>query len=227
MTWGPEPMPSLDGQGKRVSVIVDTPGWFDRYARLLVDRLSACGFEGVLVRSYEDLLPSDVTFLLSCLRIADDQTLSKSRQNIVVHASDLPRGRGFSPVVWQVLEGLNDIPVAMIEAICDVDAGDVLMRRCLHLAGDELHDEIRSKLGHLIVEMCLDFFHTQPQAVPQAGEATWYRRRRPADSELDPDKTIREQFNLLRVVDNASYPAHFFLNDCKYVLSITKEKMEP
>ncbi len=45
------------------------------------------------------------------------------------------------------------------------------------------------------------------QARPQQGEASYYRRRRAADSQLDPHCSLAEQFNLLRVVDNQRYPA--------------------
>ena len=44
-------------------------------------------------------------------------------------------------------------------------------------------------------------------ARPQTGEASHYRRRRPANSRLDPERTLAEQFDLLRVVDNDRYPA--------------------
>jgi hypothetical protein len=39
---------------------------------------------------------------------------------------------------------------------------------------------------------------------------------------LNLDLTLREQFNLLRVVDNERYPAYFELNGIKYVIKINK-----
>ena len=42
------------------------------------------------------------------------------------------------------------------------------------------------------------------------------------DSLLDFNKTITEQFNLLRVVDNDKYPAFFENQGEKYFLKITK-----
>ena len=35
-------------------------------------------------------------------------------------------------------------------------------------------------------------------------------KRTPADSEIDPGKSILEQFNLLRIVDSERYPAFFY-----------------
>ena len=55
------------------------------------------------------------------------------------------------------------------------------------------------------------------------GKGSFYRKRTPEDSELDIDKTIREQFNLLRAVDNNRYPAFFKLNGQKYTLKIFRD----
>ena len=38
--------------------------------------------------------------------------------------------------------------------------------------------------------------------------------------ELNVSKTIKEQFNLLRVCDNERYPAFFYLNNKKYIIKI-------
>jgi methionyl-tRNA formyltransferase len=44
------------------------------------------------------------------------------------------------------------------------------------------------------------------------------------DSRLDPMKSIAEQFNLLRVVDNSRYPAFFDLDGFRYIVKIEKAK---
>ena len=57
----------------------------------------------------------------------------------------------------------------------------------------------------------------------QKGDASYYKRRTAIDSQLDPYKTIADQFNLLRVVDNIRYPAFFNYNDCDYIIEIRKK----
>ena len=52
----------------------------------------------------------------------------------------------------------------------------------------------------------------------------FYSKRNKKSNELDVNKSIEEQFNLLRVVDNERYPAHFNLNGHTYVLKIEKIK---
>ena len=54
----------------------------------------------------------------------------------------------------------------------------------------------------------------------QFGKQSFYPKRTEKDSELKITKTIKEQFNLLRVCDNDRYPAFFYINDKKYILKI-------
>ena len=210
---------------RQISVIVEPSGWFTPFAEALAHRLSDVGLHAQVLERQMEVGPGDIAFYLSCNGITPIERLALNTWNIVVHASDLPQGRGFSPLVWQILEGKNTIPVTMIAMANEVDSGDVLMQRHLKFQGHELNDEMRNDLGQMIVDMCFDMAtdDTPPPACPQQGDSSWYDRRRPDDSRLDPQKSIAEQFNLLRVVDNQAYPAFFELNGQRYTLTITRQ----
>lgn len=210
------------GRPRTISVVVDTPGWFDRHADVLVEALRADGDEAILARKHSDVREGTAAFYLSCMRITPAPVLAMNRFNFVAHASDLPKDRGFSPIVWQILDGVNEIPVCLIEARDPVDSGEIYRREVLSLEGHELNSESRDRLGKLIVEMCLGVMRAPapPVGRQQSGEPTWRRRRGPKDSRLDPARSIAEQMPLLRVVDNDAYPAFFELNGRRYVLRI-------
>ncbi|MBI5644483.1 methionyl-tRNA formyltransferase [Candidatus Kaiserbacteria bacterium] len=210
----------------KVSLLMDNPrSWFAPYADELEIKLRDRGHEVVRVGRAEDLPEGDCTFFLSCEQIIQPEFRARSRHNIVIHASALPRGKGWSPMTWQVLEGKNDIPISMFEAVDRVDAGDIYATATIHLDGHELIDEMRGKEGNAIVDLALRFVEEYPmQGTPQEGEESFYARRSPKDSELNPEKSIAEQFNLLRIVDNERYPAHFTLNGKTYVLKIFKKE---
>jgi methionyl-tRNA formyltransferase len=194
-----------------VSVLVDNESWVLPYAERLVAAARADGHMACLVRHAMDLPEGDVAFFLGCLHLVPTSVRARHNVNLVVHESDLPKGRGFAPVTWQVLEGRDTIPVCLLEAVEEPDAGGIVLRDEIRLAGTELCDELRRLQGETTVDLCLRYLRAErsPEPVRQAGVATWYRRRRPADSELDPEQTLAEQFNLLRVVDNQAYPAFF------------------
>ncbi|MDE1970807.1 MAG: methionyl-tRNA formyltransferase [Patescibacteria group bacterium] len=166
----------------------------------------------------------DCLFLLSCGSIVSHDILERNTHNIVIHASKLPQGRGFAPLAWQILEGKNKIWISLFEAVEKLDSGDVYFQDFISFEGHELYDEMRKLEGEKVVAMALRFVNEYPsKGRPQHGKSTWYSKRRPCDSELNIKKTLRSQFNILRIVDNERYPAFFTYKGHTYILKISKK----
>jgi methionyl-tRNA formyltransferase len=210
----------------RLTILMDKPGsWYYPFAKKLQRELSARHTVD-FCRKPEEVKQGDCLFLLSVENIVKKSVLAKNRHNIVVHSSALPQGKGWSPLTWQILEGKNDIPSTLFEAVESVDAGPTYLQSAIHFEGHELLDEIHEKQGEGINKMILEFVEKLPhvEGRTQTGEETFYRRRSPKDGELDANKTIAEQFNLLRVSDNEKYPAFFRLHGHTYILKIYKKQ---
>jgi len=147
---------------------------------------------------------------------------------LVVHESDLPMGKSFSPMAWQILEGKKVIPICIFEAGHKVDSGAVWLRSSIILKGNELCAEWQSLQGQKTVELCIkcveEYKSIKPE--PQPKGESFYSRRTAKDSELSIHKSLAEQFNLLRTVDNERYPAYFKLNGDTFVLNIKSKKTE-
>lgn len=213
---------------RRVAVVIDNPSWVLPHGKSLVSEINGQGDRARLCRSHDDVTGGGIAFYLGCIKITPPGVLGRNHRNLVVHASDLPRGRGFSPLTWQIIGGIDDIPVCLLEAVDEVDAGNVVYRERIGYQGHELIEEMREMLGRRQIDLCLRFLAEPfpPPGEPQTGEISKFERRRPADSELDPHRTIAEQFNLLRTVDNDRYPAFFGLHGHRYKISITKYPSE-
>ncbi|QBE67844.1 hypothetical protein SynWH8101_0232 [Synechococcus sp. WH 8101] len=142
---------------------------------------------------------------------------------MVVHESALPQGQGWSPMTWQILEGASSIPITLFEAAADLDAGPIHLQQEIALQGHELVDEWRALQARATFDLCLTWFDRHHEvdkaAQPQCGDVSFYPRRRPADSRLDPELSLAEQFNVLRVVDNQRYPAFFYAHGRRYILN--------
>jgi len=212
---------------KLVSVIVDNDSWILPFAETLVLEFCRQGHKAILCKNVNEVCKGHVAFFLGCEKITPLNVLEKNKYNLVVHESDLPKGRGFAPVAWQVIEGKNEIVMCLIEALKNVDQGEIFLRRKMYLSGAELNNEIRELQGRLTLELCHEFLDMEepPIGEPQIGTADYLCRRTPKDSELDVNKTIFEQFNLLRTVDNDRYPAYFILNGIKYTLLINQDEL--
>ena len=166
----------------------------------------------------------DLLFLLSCSQVVSNKILKYNNKTLVIHESYLPEGRGWSPLTWQILEGKNEVPITLLEAVDKVDSGNIFLQEIMHFSGYELVNELRSIQAKFTVELCKKFVNKYPKilddGVKQMGKKSSYKRRCRSDSRIYLDKTIRQLFNLLRVVDNDRYPAFFEHGGRKYKLSI-------
>ncbi|MEG0796906.1 MAG: hypothetical protein RR397_10455 [Odoribacter sp.] len=205
----------------KIQILVDNPlSWFAKQLReLLIEK----NHNTRIIHSEDEVEKGDILFLLSCEHLFG--RLDLNAHNVVVHSSALPKGKGWAPISWQILEGKHIIPNTLFEATSEIDAGHIYCQNEICLEGYELNEEIRMKQGQAIIELAVEFVDQYNSLYPreQEGISTYYPRRTPKDSCLDPDKTIREQFNLLRICDNQRYPAYFELDGMKYYLRISKE----
>jgi len=209
----------------KIAILTSPNQWFVPYAEELNKKIknsTLCFNHKKFQENY------DVVFILSYHQIIKKEYLEKNKHNIVIHASALPQGKGWTPMFWQILEGKNSIPFTMFEIDEGVDSGAIYMKKTLQLSGYELNDELRKKQAEHIIKMCIEFIENYYQyktPLPQKGEKSFYKKRGAKDSKLKIDKSIKEQFNLLRIVDNKNYPAFFGLDGNRYILKIELDKM--
>jgi methionyl-tRNA formyltransferase len=206
-----------------IQILVDNPNsWIIPFSNQLKEELQDLGHNSILIHSHDEVQIGDILCLLSCTKIFKKLNLNK--HNLVVHESNLPKGKGWSPLTWQILEGANKIPVTLFEATNSVDAGQIYSQLDIELNGTELIDEIREKQAILTNQLIIDFVKLYPNniGINQKGIETVYKKRKPEDSVLDIERPLSEQFNLLRVCDNERYPAYFELKGIKYHLKIYK-----
>ncbi len=187
--------------------------------------MSSKGHATELVADKSTLKGGDILFLVSCGQMIRDAERKKYKATLVLHASDLPKRRGWSPHIWSILDGANEITLSLLEASEPVDSGDIWFKKKILLDGHELLSEINAKL--FAAELCLmtqavEQFNTI-NPIKQVGDPGPYMHKRsPSDSQLDPYKTIAEQFDLLRVADSQRYPAFLSYRGKRYKIKIEK-----
>mgnify|MGYP003951576229 CR=1 FL=1 len=214
----------------RITIATDAQSWVHPWLDRLQGSLESLGHVVTRVTRAADLTEGDLCFLLSCGYLVSAERLLLHRHNLVVHGSALPEGRGWSPLTWQILEGKSEIPMTLFEAAEAVDSGPIYLQDTMVFSGHELVDELRQTQGDMTVALCERFVAQYPQIIEtaqgQIGTGSVYARRRPEDSELDPQRSLAEQFNLLRVVDNERYPAFFEHEGHRYRLRISRVEDE-
>lgn len=208
-----------------IQILIDNiHSWAVPYGKRLQDQLRGKGFDCRLIHEHGNVKKGDILFLFSCEKLF--KKLKLNRHNLVVHESELPKGKGWSPLTWQILEGEKKIPLTLFEATEKVDAGEIYSKKYIELDGTELIDEIKRLQGEATINLIMEFVEKYPniKGKPQEGKESFYPKRTPEHSKLSIEKSLQDQFNLLRVCDNERYPAYFEINGAKYYLKIYKDE---
>ena len=179
-----------------------------------------------IVRKKSELTGGDMLLLVSCGEIVTAKDRARFGVSLVLHASDLPRGRGWSPHIWELAAGATRITLSLLEAQDRVDSGRIWKKLYIPVPTTALWDEINHLLFTAEVQL-MDFAlamygHIQPQEQPTNMEPTYYRLRTPQDSRIDPHQCLADQFDLIRVCDPHRYPAFFEFRGQHFALRLEK-----
>lgn len=209
-----------------ITIVSDHDSWINNYIPKFISSLEKIGHNINWVNDISKVGAGDICLLLGCSQIMKKTIMNKNNNNLVVHESDLPKGKGWSPMTWQILEGKNRIPISLFEIDEKIDGGVIYLKEKMLFNGYELIDEIRNTQAKYSFKLCKKFVLEYPKILklskPQKGASSYYKRRGKKDSILDSQKSIEEQFNLLRVVDNDNYPAYFEIKGHRYKIKIEK-----
>lgn len=193
--------------------------------------VNAARHDITLARRKADLSGGDILFLISCAEIVCDKDREAYRTTLVLHASDLPRGRGWSPHIWEIIGGAEVITLSLLEVEDRIDSGRIWKKQAIPVPRHALWDEINALLFAAEIEL-IDFATGHFEDIAPAAQATdveptYFRRRTPEDSRLDPDASLAAQFDQIRVCDPHRFPAFFDLRGQRYTLTLERIHDEP
>ena len=83
----------------------------------------------------ENINSFDIVFVLGFTRIIGPSINKHNSKIFVIHESNLPVGRGFAPMQWQILEGKKTIKLSLNELAELVDTGEVFLQTEIHFDG--------------------------------------------------------------------------------------------
>jgi methionyl-tRNA formyltransferase len=178
-----------------------------------------------IVHSKEELASGEILFLISCSEMISKLERGKYKKTLVIHASDLPIGRGWSPHVWEIINGATDITLSLLEAEDKVDTGDIWKKVGVSIPKTALFDEINELIFNAELELmsfAVSNYNTIKPKRQLNIDSTYWPKRSPKDSEIDANKRISEQFDLIRVCDPDRFPAFFYKDGERFNITIKK-----
>ncbi|HVL68435.1 MAG TPA: hypothetical protein VM364_14325 [Vicinamibacterales bacterium] len=179
---------------------------FDDHIAGLPGRWTFIGEAGELTADkLAELQPRYVFFLHWSTRVPE--AIVAEYECVCFHMTDVPFGRGGSPLQNLILAGHTSTQLTALRMVEAFDAGPVYYKVPLPLDGSA--QEIYGRAMRVAATLIERFVAEQPTPVPQQGEATVFRRRKPADSELPERASAAQLYDFIRMLDAEGYPHAF------------------
>jgi len=153
----------------------------------------------------EKLAPLRIYFLHWSWKVPTE--IIDTQECVVFHMTDVPYGRGGSPLQNLIQLGHRTTKVSAIRMTDVLDAGPVYCKKDLSLEGgaEEIYMRAARLSGDMIEEINLE----NPEPVPQEGTPTVFSRRKPEESRIERDGSLDDLFDFIRMLDADGYPPAF------------------
>ncbi len=126
---------------------------------------------------------------------------------IVFHMTDLPFGRGGSPLQNLIERGHSETIISAIKVEEGLDTGDVYLKHPLSLEGTA--EDIFMRASGIIEKMIMEIINNNPIPKKQEGEVVVFKRRKPEQSNVENLDNINQLYDFIRMLDCEGYPNAF------------------
>lgn len=126
---------------------------------------------------------------------------------ICFHMTDLPFGRGGSPLQNLIKLGFENTKVSAFKMDDGIDSGPIYCKRDLSLDGNAI--DIYLRCSSICVEIINWIVKSNPKPKKQVGDVLKFTRRTPIMSKVENDLNLNELYNHIRMLDAPGYPKAF------------------
>ena len=145
---------------------------------------------------------------------------------IQFHSSNLPNGRGGSPIQNQILLGTKKTKLTAFKVSNNLDAGPICLKKNLSLKGSA--EDIFKRMELTSIKMINKILKTKKLKFnKQLGRPTFFKRRKNSESRIKFDKSnsVKKLYDFLRMLDAPDYPKAFIeLNKFRFTFQNIKMK---
>lgn len=143
---------------------------------------------------------------------------------IVFHMTELPYGRGGSPLQNLIMRGHTHTKISALRVNEGLDAGDIYCQKSLNLKGNatEIFRRAAKNIFHKIIPYITN---NKIQPKPQQGKIVLFKRRKPKQSKILPSFNLKKTYDIIRMLDAEDYP-QAFLETKKLKFDFSKAKFK-
>ncbi len=133
-------------------------------------------------------------------------------QCVIFHMTDLPFGRGGSPLQNLLVRGIYETQISALKAAEGMDAGPVYWKEPVNI-GEGNADFILRKISDIVFgRMIPKIIEGESKPKEQKGTPVVFARRTPEESEIPEGLTQRQLYDYIRMLDGEGYPAAYRKN---------------
>lgn len=146
---------------------------------------------------------------------------------IVFHMTDLPFGRGGSPLQNLIVRGIDKTKISAIQVDKGIDTGKIYIKEDFYIgigSADEIFESISNLIFNKMIPMLLE---NEIIPISQQGEITLFNRRNKDQSNIMNSQinTLDSVYNFIRMLDGEGYPNAFIkINNLKICFSEAHKK---
>jgi methionyl-tRNA formyltransferase len=123
---------------------------------------------------------------------------------VCFHMTDLPYGRGGSPLQNLILDGKKQTMLSAFKMVEEIDAGPIYDKKLMLLNGRA--EDIYKRSGDLSWEIINWMIEKEPVPEPQKNNPIYFNRRNPEESLLPANGKLFEIYDYIRMLDAPTYP---------------------
>lgn len=205
-------LPASTGEleNRRTNIIISNKGWHRKFIEEVATRTESKVVyidqrDKVTYECLKQLNPKYVFFPHWSYRIPDEVFVNF--ECVIFHMTDLPFGRGGSPLQNLIERGIYETRLSAIRCGKELDGGDVYLKAPLSLWGTA--EEIYLRAAELSKEMMIQIANESIVPVPQTGDATIFKRRSPDQGNVGALTELEKVFDYIRMLDADGYPHAF------------------
>jgi methionyl-tRNA formyltransferase len=180
-------------------------GFFQDFSKKLDGRWRYVSSKEGLITTCKSLQPRYVFFPHWNWKVPDE--IVNGFECVCFHMTDLPYGRGGSPLQNLILEGKSSTMLSAIKMVGEMDAGPIYLKQPLSLEGRA--ENIYEDAARITWDMIRTIVLERPEPTPQIGDVKTFKRRTPEMSELPLCTTAQKIYDFIRMLDAPSYPPAF------------------
>jgi len=131
---------------------------------------------------------------------------------IIFHMTDLPFGRGGSPLQNLLERKIYITKISAIKCTHGLDTGDIYLQRDFDISFGNAED-IYLRAAEITSEMIDEIIMTNPKPKPQSGTVVSFKRRDASQSNIFSLNDLESVYNYIRMLDAPGYPRAFIKNN--------------